>query len=110
MCVCACGKYRDFAHTAGFHHPCGAKTEVSRDVKCYSVVGKEVKGKMGGCDDPTEEVACVRSLVLSGLRGRCAACGPQINASTTLSPGLNAPSVCLHGEGETEWKDLRGVL
>lgn len=45
VCVSVCGKYRDFAHTVGFHHPCEAKAEVSRDVKCYSV---KSRGGQGG--------------------------------------------------------------
>lgn len=98
-----CGKFRDFAPTAGFHHPCGAKTDVSRDVKCDNVKSRGGQGGEGG------SCLCVLARFV-GSAGRCAACGPQINALTTLSPGLNAPSVCLHGEGETEWKDLRGVL
>lgn len=49
---------------------------------------------------------CVLGLVL--VLACRAACDLQINALTTLSPALNAPSVCLHGAGETEWKVLGG--
>lgn len=91
----------------------GPKQKFSAIVTDATILKVDEGDVKGGCETPPTKVAaqtCVCLRALWGLRAVVQHVRPQINALTTLSPALNAPSVCLHGEGETEWKDLRGVL